>query len=257
MTDQTPIPTDEAPLFEGVRHELKRRRLTVASVERLTPHMIRIVAAGADLADFASLAPDDHVKLIVPGADGAQEMRDYTPRAYDVAARTLTLDFAVHDAGPATAWALAAKPGDPVTIGGPRGSRVLRSLVRRWLLIGDETALPAIGRRIEELPPEAEVVLLAAVPGPQDEQRFAGAARLAARWIHRPVAAAADPLPLLEALAETEIPDDAFVWIAAEAGVARALRMAALSRGHDRRRMKASGYWVAGEADASVKSMDD
>ena len=241
MTTQTPLP-DAAPLFEGVRHDLKRRALTVASVERLTPHMIRIVAAGEDLADFPSLAPDDHVKLFVPNGGEEPARRDYTPRAFDREARTLTLDFAVHDAGPATAWALAAKPGDPLHLGGPRGSRILRGEVGRWLLIGDETALPAIGRRIEELPPGAEVQSLVAVPGPADEQVFATPARHAARWVHRPVARAADPAPLLAALETVELAPRTFAWIAAEAGVARALRARLLDRGHPLGWMKASAF---------------
>ena len=205
MTDLPPVPVAapvpgapapaspfaDAPVFEGVRHEPRRRELTVASVERLTPHMIRVAATGEALADFASLAPDDHVKVIVPGPGGAPVMRDYTPRAFDRQARTLTLDFAVHEAGPATAWALAARPGDPLTLGGPRGSRVLRGAVGRWLLVGDETALPAIARRIEELPAGTPVETLVAVPGPADAQ--------VARALRAHLAARGQPLPWMKA----------------------------------------------------------
>lgn len=250
-------PASAPPVFEGVRHELKRRETTVASVSRLTPHMIRIVVAGEALADFASPAPDDHVKILVPGPGGEPVMREYTPRAFDPAARTLTLDFAVHEAGPATAWALSARPGDPLTVGGPRGSRVLRSPVARWLLIGDETALPAIARRIEALPQAAEVETLVAVPGPADEQVFAGAARVTSRWLHRPAAQATDPGPFLDALADFAPRPGGFVWIAAEAQAARALRAHLLARGQPQAWMKAAGYWVAGKADASVKEIAD
>ena len=83
------------PIITRHRHELKRRHLTVASTTRLTPHMIRIVLQGEDLADFTSLAPDDHVKLLLPGAvEGEKpEMRDYTPRAYGP--EGLVVDFAL------------------------------------------------------------------------------------------------------------------------------------------------------------------
>ena len=48
------------------RHELKRRTLTVRETADVTPGMLRIVLEGADLADFPSLSPDDHVKLFIP-----------------------------------------------------------------------------------------------------------------------------------------------------------------------------------------------
>ncbi|WP_108663468.1 siderophore-interacting protein [Acuticoccus kandeliae] len=245
------------------RHELKRRTLTVREVNRLTPHMIRIILSGDDLADFTSLSPDDHVKIFVPageaGSGEGSAMRDYTPRAFDRADRSLTLDFAVHEAGPATRWALDARPGDTVVVGGPRGSAVVAPLFDWWLLIGDETALPAIARRAEELrEADAEVVTLAAVASAADEQVFAAGANHSAHWVHRPVAAAADPAPLLDAVAALTLPEgNGFVWIAAEAGVARALRDHFLDvRGHPRAWMKAAGYWKEGIADGSDKALD-
>ena len=133
------------------RHETRRRLLTVESVEDLTPHMRRVVLGGSDLDGFVSLAPDDHIKLILDTGGDKPEMRDYTPRAFDPTARRLTVDFALHDAGPATAWALAAAPGDTITVGGPRGSAVVAPVFDWWLLIADETGLPAMGRWVEEL----------------------------------------------------------------------------------------------------------
>ena len=120
-----------APAIERVRHELRRRSLIVESVADITPGMRRIVLKGDDLADFTSLAPDDHIKIIVPGVHGTEERRDYTPRSYDNAARSLTIDFALHEAGPATQWAIEAQPGTPLEIGGPRGSAVVACSVNR------------------------------------------------------------------------------------------------------------------------------
>jgi NADPH-dependent ferric siderophore reductase len=236
------------------RHEVRRRRLTVADTRRLTPNMIRMTLAGEDLADFTSLGADDHVKIFVPGDDGAMAMRDYTPRAFDRAACTLTIDFAVHEAGPATRWAVAARPGDRIDIGGPRGSTVVSLSFAWWLLIGDETALPSIGRRLAELPAGVRAISLAAVTGAGEEQTFATAADHRALWVHRPAAQADDPAPLLAALSQLDLPGgDGFVWIGAEARVARALRDDLTRRGHPREWMKASGYWRRGEADAHDK----
>ena len=241
------------------RHELKRRTLTVAEAFQLTPHMLRIVFSGEDLADFTSLAPDDHVKLLFPGADEKPEMRDYTPRAFDRAARRLTVDFALHETGVATDWARQAKPGDVLQIGGPRGSAVIAPIFDWWLLIGDETALPAIGRQVEELPAGVEVITLVAVPGAEDQQSFATAALHRAHWVHRAAETAADPAALLAAARQLELPGQGrgFIWIAAEAKVGRALRdHFETERGQPRHWMKAAGYWVEGQADSSDKSLD-
>lgn len=165
-----------------VRHALKVRTLTVARVTHLGPHMVRLTMTGADLADLHSDGFDDHVKLMLPpagvtelvfpppGPDGKPDwegsglqppiMRDYTPRRIDRAARELDIDFALHGSGPAAAWAARARPGDTVHIGGPRGSLVVPVDLRWQWLIGDEAALPAIARRLEELGDEVEVTVV-------------------------------------------------------------------------------------------------
>lgn len=241
------------------RFEIRRRSLTVLEKTHLTPHMIRIVLSGEDLADFTSLAPDDHIKLLFDTGAEKPEMREYTPRAFDPEARRLTIDFAVHDAGPATRWAVSAQPGDTLQIGGPRGSQVVSAAFDWWALIGDETALPAIGRWLGELPAGARAVSLGLVTGPEEEQSFVTAAAHAAHWGHRPEAAAADPAPALAAAAQLTLPSEGrgFIFIAAEAAVARALRDHFVTdRGHPREYVKAAGYWVSGQADTSDKSLD-
>jgi NADPH-dependent ferric siderophore reductase len=235
-----------APLIERVRHELVRRRVTVARSERLTPHMQRITLVGPELAGFASFGFDDHVKIIL-----GEVRRDYTPRRFDAAKGELAVDFALHEAGPITGWAMAAKPGDEIDIGGPRGSQIIGGPVGRWLLIGDETALPAIGRKAEGA--REPVTTLVAVPGPADVQILPGARQ---HWVFRDQTRAADPATLLAAAEAMTLTPDTFVWIAAEARVARALKCLFLDeRGHAPQWIKASGYWIQGEADASAKDL--
>ena len=232
----------DGPRVERVRHEPRRRTLTVESSRLVTPAMLRLVLSGEDLADFHSLGFDDHVKLIVPGSG---ERRDYTPRRLDSSAGRLTLDFAIHDAGPATRWALAARPGDAVEIAGPKGSAVMSDNVRRWLLIGDETALPAIGRCVEEAAAVSEITTVIASAGPAERQAFETRARLVQLWADRQLARAADPTALLDLVRTVAIAPDTFVWIAAEAGVARTLRNHIVEeRGHPKGWTKAAGYWV-------------
>ncbi|MBX5173870.1 siderophore-interacting protein [Rhizobium sp. NZLR1b] len=246
--------TSPAPAIERVRHDTPRRTLTAESVVDITPGMRRITLTGDDLADFISLAPDDHIKIFVPAADGGEERRDYTPRRYDNAGRKLTIDFALHEAGPVTRWAIGARPGDRLEIGGPRGSAVVSANVKRWLLIGDETALPAIGRRIEESPAGTIITTVAAVTGQVEEQTFDTSAELHVHWAHRPLSKATDAAALLKLLATVDILPETFIWVAAEASVTRNIRAYLLTeRRYPLGWIKASGYWVFGKADATEK----
>lgn len=232
------------------RREPKRRSVTVTAVEQLTPKMRRIRFASPDLHDFASDAPDDHIKLFFDDAALGRRMRDYTPRRFDPVLGTLTIDFALHQAGPATAWALAAKPGDRLEIGGPRGSTILADDFDWYLLIGDETALPAIGRRIEELRPGVPVISIVVIDGAAERQSFATAASWAPYWAHR-TGDADDAALLRRVLAGITLPaGDGFVWIAAEAEVARDLREEILGLGHPPAWLKSSGYWTRSAAQA-------
>lgn len=244
---------DTAPLrhqISRVRRETRRRRITVTAVERLTPKMQRLCFASPDLHDFSSLAPDDHIKLFLPDPTGPDPagvcMRDYTPRRFDPAQGTLTIDFALHDAGPATAWALAAQVGDRLEIGGPRGSNVVADDFDWYLLIGDETALPAIGRRLEELRPGVPVTSLVAIDSDAERQSITTPAAWTPHWIAR--SGSGDATLLGAALPAALPPGDGYVWIAAEAQVARALRTHILALGHPKLWLKAAGYWARGTA---------
>ncbi len=260
MTD-TLIPTKHA--ITRVRHEPRRRLLNVERVERLTPGMARITLVG-DLSGFQSSAYDDHVKVFFPlpgknaptlpekdAAETAERSpgRDYTPRRYDAGRSELVLDFALHDAGPATDWASQAKPGQQLAVGGPRGSFVVPDDFDWYLFIGDETALPAIGRRLEELRPGARAIVVAAVTGPEEEQRFDSPADVTTVWVHRPLTRAEDPAPLLDAVRTLTLPTtgDGYAWAAGESQTAKLLRRHLVDeRGLDKAFVKAAGYWKRG-----------
>jgi NADPH-dependent ferric siderophore reductase len=252
-----------------VRHELRRRLLTVKTIERLTPQMVRITLVGADLAGFVSAGYDDHVKLCLPlagqeapvwpgGPDApalpegtvVSPMRDFTPRRHDAASGELVIDFAIHEAGPATEWAAAARPGSVLGVGGPRGSFVVTDDFDWYLLIGDETALPAIGRRLEELRPGVRTIVVATVAGLPEEQVFETATAVETRWVHRPLADASNPAHLLDAVKALALPEgDGYIWIAGENETVKILRKHLVEeRGHNRSWIKAAGYWRRGSA---------
>jgi NADPH-dependent ferric siderophore reductase len=195
---------------------------------------------------------------IFPEGAPKPEMRDYTPRRYDAAAGVLDIDFASHDAGPATTWAAGAKPGQTLGIGGPRGSFIIPTQFDWHLLVGDETALPAIGRRLEELPRDTRALVVAEIDGPAEEQKFSSAAPFEVVWVHRKTAAAGDPTLLLERLRAVKFPaGEYFAWIAAETQVARALRQYLVGeRAVNKHWVKAAGYWRSGTSGVHEKIED-
>ncbi|TWI61161.1 NADPH-dependent ferric siderophore reductase [Pseudoduganella lurida] len=226
--------------IERVRHELKRRDVAVLRVAPLGGQFVSVTFGGADLADFVSLGFDDHVKFMIETAEGEAVRRDYTPRHYDAAACELTIEFALHGEGHCSDWARQAAVGQRVTIGGPRGSMIVPPL--GWhLLAGDETALPAIRRRLEELPAAARVTVIVAATEPV---QLHGAAQLDFRQV-------ADGGRLVEAIRALDIPlQDAFVWFGGEVSIAKQVRdVVHGEKAFSREWSRISAYWKQGAAD--------
>ena len=225
-----------------VRHELRRRTLQVVRRDWLSPGMLRITLGGDDLLGFTSLGFDDHIKLFFEGA-GEPAMRDFTPRRYDAATRELTIDFAMHEAGPATDWAQSAEVGATLNIGGPRGSFVVEDSFDWYVLAGDETALPAIGRRLEELRPGVPVFVYAEVDDADHHIPLASRADLTLHWVHR-----SNGESLADVARRGGLPKgEGYVWAAAEARVARALRGVFVDElGQPPGLIRVAAYWRQG-----------
>jgi NADPH-dependent ferric siderophore reductase len=275
---ETPFAVEARPELgaQRLRHPLRFRHLVVSRVERPTPHLVRITLAGDALEGFVSPGFDDHVKLFFPdpvtgqlavptaGADGPvwpegarPTMRDYTPHHFDPVARTLQIDFALHQpGGPATEWAAQAQVGQTLGVGGPRGSFIVPMKFDGYLLIGDDTAMPAIARRLAELPAGVRAEVLIEVEGPADQIALPSAATLAVQWVHRS-SAGAGTLPLLEALRRTQMPTGVFhAWIGCESSQAKALRSYLTTEASvNPQWIRASSYWRRGSAD-SHESLD-
>ena len=242
-----------------VMHEIKRRKLEVLRVVDLTPRMRRITLGGPELAGFISLGSDDHVKLFFPQTVEEQAalenlqlsaglkgnvmppMRDYTPRRYDLNTFELDIDFVLHGDGPAASWAAQAQPGQYLHIGGPRGSMVVPDIFDSYLLVGDETALPAIARRLEELPANRRALVVIEVENVLEEQLLNSAASVDVIWVHREVPGE-DLLSTVEGL---KIPaGELYAWVATESALSRKVRRVLLdTHGLNEEFVKAVGYW--------------
>jgi NADPH-dependent ferric siderophore reductase len=228
---------------ERVRHELKRRDVQVARVEQLSPHFRRITFTGDALRDFTSLSFDDHVKLFfAPADDGAEPARrDYTPRSYDNAAAELQIEFALHGAGAASDWAAQAAPGQTLTVAGPKGSLIIPVDYDWHLLVGDETALPAVARRLEQLPPGARAIVMLQVADLADRRELRSRADVRVTWV-------GDDAELLAAVRALDLPaGEGYAWCAGEAAAMAALRRVLVEdKGHPRDAIRAAAYWKRG-----------
>ena len=228
---------------ERVRHELKRRELDVVDVRPLSPGFTSVTFAGEALADFVSLSFDDHVKFMFDDAQGQPVRRDYTPRSYSTAQRRLTIEFALHGHGLASGWAKQARVGQRVLIGGPKGSMIIPVDYAWHLLVGDPTALPAMRRRLEELPAGTPVTVIAQAET-ADRLPFTSQAALQVQWVDTPDA-------LVQAVAAQPLPEgEGFAWCAGEAATMAALRKLLLEvKKHPREAMRVAAYWKHGASE--------
>lgn len=234
-----------------VRFEPRRRTVYVARTEPVGPSFVRVSFTGDDLHDFQSLSFDDHVKLGLPGSDGQMVLRDFTPRAFDASRRELMIEFALHAQGPASDWARRASPGDALMIAGPRGSFVVPQDYAWHLLAGDACALPAIARRLEELPPAAQALVLVQVPHASDRRALRTAATADVQW----VASDAEWMRALQALRLP--PGEGYAWCAGEAQVMKRARSVLIDQHrHPREALRVAAYWKDGVS-AFHEKLDD
>uniref|UniRef100_UPI00037D22C0 siderophore-interacting protein n=1 Tax=Actinoalloteichus spitiensis TaxID=252394 RepID=UPI00037D22C0 len=240
---------------------------TVTAARLVTPNMMRVTLGGAAIATVGSGGYDQRVKILLP-LDGEDRpalpaaddwyqawrampealqppMRTYTIRAHRPALAEIDIDFALHgDAGPATRWANRVRPGDVLGLiapaahhqGEPIGVEYRPGDADWQLLVGDATALPAIGAIVESLPSDAVAHVLVSVPAEDDAQPLAAGPGVEVRWL--PEGSGVAPGERLVAeLAGLELPAGApYAWVAGEAGLVAALRRHLLGeRGWDRR----------------------
>jgi NADPH-dependent ferric siderophore reductase len=292
--------TEHAPARTG------HRTLQVLRTELITPRMARVTLGGDELAGFPGDGPDQRIKLffpmpgqhrpamprassggpVWPPGEPRPVIRSYTVRRFDAAAGELDVDFVLHGAhGPAAAWAAAAAPGDWVGVSDPGGRYQPDPAALAHLVIGDESALPAIATVLEALaatgvgvgqpagsvPSAASGAVPSAVPGAvelpveepaavpvevfvevadaAEEQTLPTGPATQVHWLHR--GDRPPGRPLIDAVTSAAPPpgvDPARcqAWLSAEAAAVRDIRAHLLDeRGLTRRMVYATGYWRA------------
>ncbi|MET8608942.1 SIP domain-containing protein [Streptomyces rubiginosohelvolus] len=265
------------------------RELTVLRVADITPGMRRVTLGGEQLRAFhrdgldlpalRSEGFDDHVKFffadgdappVLPGqnvssldwpADARPIAKDYTPVRYDPEAGEIDFDFVRHEGGVASSWAQAVQPGEVTWIAGPKMSHGHPEGVDWLLVIGDETALPAIGRWLAEMPAGTRAKVFIEVGEESHRQDLPTEADATITWLSRDGAPAGTTDLLERAVRSMEwLPGEAYVWAAGEAVSLKGIRRhLSTERGVPRERTHITGYWRRTEPDpvAGVEPAED
>lgn len=251
--------------------ERKRRgitRMRVMRTEWQSPHMIRVVLGGPGFSSFVpNEFTDKYVKLLFPQPgvtypepidldtiratyprDQWPTTRTYTVRYHDPVAQELAIDFVTHgDVGVAAPWAVSAQPGDEVIVRGPGGAYAPDPAADWHLLVGDESALPAIGSALDALPAGAAATVFLQVADEAEVQKLPSAADVKITWLFR--TAPDSDTALVDAVRSLDFPDGHVqVFVHGEAGYVTELRRhLTRDRQVPREALSISGYWRRGK----------
>jgi len=282
LDDAAAVAPAAAPVGRAARPVRAQHVFVVERTERLSPHLVRVHLGGEAFDGFVEAgaeqlaATDRYVKLLLPprpdrglrppfdldelrgrlAPDELPVRRTYTVRSVDVEARTIAVDFVVHgDEGVAGPWALAARPGDLLQMSSPGGL---------WspsddpgvpdLLLGDDSAVPAIASALEAMGPEARGLALIEVEGPGDELELARPDGVELRWLHR---AGERPgtalLAALRALGRPTTPPRVFAH--GERGAMKEARVVLHDTwGLERSSLSLSAYWALGRVEDAFQA---
>ncbi|PVE96685.1 MULTISPECIES: siderophore-interacting protein [unclassified Microbacterium] len=265
--------------------------LTVLRSEQLSAHWIRVTLGGGEIEKFRPMGFDQWFRLFLPiGGDAGLDrvpakankmfgylkflripdgerpvMRNYSVRAYRAATADagaeIDVDFVLHGsaaegtAGPASRWAETCRPGEHVLIIDEGLTFNPQRGTDRVLLVGDETALPAIASISASLPEDAAGLAIIEVPTREDALSFPHPAGVEVVWIVRPHEAAPGSLAL-ETLGRTALPDAPFhAYAAGEQALASGVRKHLVGeRGVDKNAVSFCGYWKIGAASPASKA---
>lgn len=245
--------------------------LQVKKQEFITPKYIRITLEGKEISRFKEARVGDNNKILIPHnksqklnlPDGSQglkaekkdfSVRTYTLKALDIVANEMVIDFVMHgDAGPASAWAIHAQPGDELGVLMKTKTKPLFKPAKTYFIVGDHTALPVISVLLEQLPETAKGYAIIEVFDASDIQELKKPEGVLVLWKFNKLpgensylAGALKALPL-------KVSEDLFVYAAAEYKTIKTIQEYLKSTGLDRSKWYAYSYWKHGVAeDASA-----
>ncbi|QAY70221.1 siderophore-interacting protein [Xylanimonas protaetiae] len=263
--------------FKDARKERGLYQAEVLRAERVTPHMMRVTVGGDDVARLPQHGFDQWFRLFLPTAGAGTdfealpeqfgmvgylkylaarsgtrpEVRSYTVREHRPAAGELDIDFVVHgEQGVAGPWARRARAGERVAlIDQGRGFEPMAG-APRYVLVGDESALPAILGILRDLPRDARGVAIVEIPGDDDVQQADGPDGIEVRWLPRGSSGGRPGALALAALREVVLDQPATVsaYLAGEQSIPAEGRRHLVAAGVPKAQITFVGYWRQGKA---------
>jgi NADPH-dependent ferric siderophore reductase len=185
-------------------------------------------------------------------------MRTYTVRRFESGA--LTIDFADHSDGPATAWAKRAEVGSRFLVSGMARSGFTPSPESEWcVFLADHAALPAVAAILETLPAGLRALVMVELGDPRDALQLESAAELEVRWLTQ---SGAPCDQLVAAASALELPSGSGeLWVGCEAGAMRRIRRHLLHElGVSPQALHTRAYWkqdVVNHSDHDTGEEDD
>lgn len=246
------------------------RPLQVMRRQDIRPRYVGITLAGSAVRDLYFQSPDDDVRVVVPMDLNAipgdlqvvfepeykvtypedappYEVKAYTIRRFDPDLGELDLEIALHDKGHGDFWARNAQPGQTVLVAGAWGSWAFSGQMDHLVMIGDETALPAIGHMIEKQEMTRSITVVAEVRDGADELEWSIPVDLdcTIHWVHRGNQRPGRNTLLLEGVRK-HIPllDNTLYWGNGESSTMREIRRYLVDElGVHRKAILIGGYW--------------
>jgi NADPH-dependent ferric siderophore reductase len=237
------------------------RILSVKTASYLTPNMIRITFAGPELDGFPIGCEGGNCKLMLPNAGESKESftqrlnsgerpvrRTYTFRHYRDDVQELDIDFVAHgDNGPASSWAMKAKPGSFIGFAGPSGPKVTHFEADWYLVAADPSAIPVAAATLEAMPRDAKGIALFEVTSLKDKQAIDAPSGIEIHWIEhsKPHKNSTEQEAFIRSL---EWPDGRVqICVAGESHVIRSLRgFLQNEKQVAKKDLYISGYWKIG-----------
>lgn len=221
--------------------------------------MMRVVLGGAELAGLEISEPAASVRLLVKWpdelfeiptwngnefllADGRRPaLRTFTPVSLNNSG--LTLDIVRHGGGTIAGWVETVTPGEPCAISGPGRGEEIDPSADRYVLLGDETAIPAIEQLLGVIADDVEVEVHLEIVDDQARLDLPAHPRAEVTW-HVPTMGNSPGSTLQRAVEETGIDETTRVWAAGEAAAMQAIRKHLFEiRGMARSHTTVRGYW--------------
>ncbi|NIF06218.1 siderophore-interacting protein [Chryseobacterium sp. Tr-659] len=253
--------------FKAIQAEL-----TVVRKEYITPHYIRIFLTGDEVSSIANTTIGVNNKILIPPKgvhkihfpefdyekmewkpqpeEIRPSVRTYTHRGIDLEKNEIWIDFVAHgDEGPASAWAIESKEGDPLGVLMKDGKTELYGRAENYFLVADATGIPVLAAILEDLPATAKGTCIIEVHGKEDEQDLQTLADINFIWLHNKYPQQGSKLA--EVVKDQMLPEGSRSgYVAAEFSSVKEIRSYLRKEQHwKQEELYAYSYWKSGVAE--------